>query len=62
VETHLYLAATLAHTAPGDAAWEAEQIRALEPGFNSAAWLKTYPMSDAGQRRALAADLERLKL
>jgi TolB-like protein/Tfp pilus assembly protein PilF len=62
VESHLYLAATLARSAPGDAAWEADQIRALEPGFSAIAWLKTYPMTDAGQRRALGADLERLKL
>jgi DNA-binding winged helix-turn-helix (wHTH) protein/TolB-like protein/cytochrome c-type biogenesis protein CcmH/NrfG len=46
LETRLYLAAAL--MAQGDRAaaeWEAEQIRAHEPGFSMRGWLETYPLT-----------------
>ncbi len=46
LETRLFLAAALA--ARGDhaeAEWEAEQIRAQEPGFSTRGWLQTYPLT-----------------
>jgi DNA-binding winged helix-turn-helix (wHTH) protein/TolB-like protein len=55
VESHLYLAATLANAgAREEATWEAVQIRALEPAFKASEWLRTYPMADVGQRERLA--------
>jgi hypothetical protein len=36
-----------------DAAWEAEEIRILEPTFSIREWLKNYPMSDAKQIKQL---------
>src|SRR6185295_7390282 len=48
LETHVYMAAL--HVMTGDkaaAAWEAEEIRALQPGFSSRGWLETYPLTDA---------------
>jgi len=61
LEAHVYLAA-LSVTA-GDqstAAWEAEEIRALQPGFSSRGWLETYPMTDAAQKTKLAQVLGEL--
>ena len=61
VETHLYLAAALVATGHRRAAaWEADEIRRLEPGFSMRRWLETYPMTSAPQTerlRALVADL-----
>ncbi len=54
LETHVYMAAL--HVLAGDkaaAAWEAEEIRTLRPGFSSRGWLDTYPMTDVGQRTKL---------
>jgi DNA-binding winged helix-turn-helix (wHTH) protein/TolB-like protein/cytochrome c-type biogenesis protein CcmH/NrfG len=63
VESHLYLAATLVRAGHRDeAAWEAEQIRTLEPAFKVREWLRSYPMTDDGQRERLAQALESLKL
>ena len=54
LETHVYLAATLALTGDKDAAkWEAQEIRALEPNFSIDKWLKNYPMTDEGQKQRL---------
>ena len=54
LETHIYLAATLALTGDKEAAkWEAEEIRALEPSFSIDKWLQNYPMTDAGQKQRL---------
>lgn len=54
LETHVYLAATLALTGDKDAAkWEAEEIRALEANFSIDKWLKNYPMTDEGQKQRL---------
>jgi TolB-like protein/DNA-binding winged helix-turn-helix (wHTH) protein/cytochrome c-type biogenesis protein CcmH/NrfG len=61
LETHVYLAAL--HVMAGDkaaAAWEAEEIRTLQPGFSSRGWLETYPMTDAAQKTKLAQALGKL--
>jgi DNA-binding winged helix-turn-helix (wHTH) protein/TolB-like protein/Tfp pilus assembly protein PilF len=63
VESRLYLAATLVRAGHRDeAAWEAEQIRTLEPAFKVRKWLGSYPMTDPGQREGLAQPLESLDL
>jgi DNA-binding winged helix-turn-helix (wHTH) protein/TolB-like protein/Tfp pilus assembly protein PilF len=54
LETRLYLAAALAaHGERADAAWEAEQIRAIEPGFTARGWLETYPLTSVPHRERL---------
>ena len=58
LETHIYLAAL--HAIAGDnaaAAWEADEIRTLQPDFSTRAWLETYPMTDAAQKAKLLAAL-----
>jgi tetratricopeptide (TPR) repeat protein len=63
LEAHVYMAAM--YVAAGDkaaAAWEAEEIRALQPGFSSRGWLETYPMTDAVQRTKLVRALGELGL
>jgi DNA-binding winged helix-turn-helix (wHTH) protein/TolB-like protein/Tfp pilus assembly protein PilF len=62
VESHVYLAATLVRAGQRDeAAWEAEHIRTLEPAFKVREWLRSYPMTDAGQRERLTQALESLE-
>jgi len=54
LETHIYAAAL--HAAAGNktsAAWEAEEIRALQPGFSGRRWVESYPMTDSAQKRKL---------
>jgi DNA-binding winged helix-turn-helix (wHTH) protein/TolB-like protein/Tfp pilus assembly protein PilF len=54
LETHVYAAAL--HAAAGSktsAAWEAEEIRALQPGFSGRRWVESYPMTDSAQKRKL---------
>ena len=61
VETHIYLAALL--LAAGDekeAAWKAEEIRVLQPGFKIRDWLRTYPMRDPGQIARLEQAMAKL--
>jgi DNA-binding winged helix-turn-helix (wHTH) protein/TolB-like protein/Tfp pilus assembly protein PilF len=61
LETHVYLAAL--HVTAGDkaaAAWEAEEIRALQPRFSSRSWLETYPMTDETQKARLMQALGEL--
>ena len=63
LETHVYLAAL--YVMAGDkaaAAWKAEEIRALQPGFSSRGWLKTYPMTDVTQQAKLVQALSELAL
>ena len=61
VESHLYLAATLAQAGKREAAgWEMEEIRALQPGFDVRTWLKNYPLADAGLRERLLKTLDTL--
>jgi hypothetical protein len=62
LEARVYLAATLSRAADPDAAWEAEEIRSLQPGFEIRRWLDTYPMTDAGQTAQLVAALDALGL
>lgn len=61
LETHVYMAA-LNVTAgnKADAAWEAEEIRMLQPGFSSRGWLGTDPMTDDAQKSKLAHALSAL--
>jgi tetratricopeptide (TPR) repeat protein len=61
LETHIYMAAV--NLMAGDkaaAAWEADEIRALQPGFSSDAWLKTYPLIDVVQQTKLVKALREL--
>lgn len=63
LEARVYLAAAL--LAGGDvprAEWEADQIRAHEPGFSTRSWLETYPMTSPRHREQLAALLAQLQL
>jgi DNA-binding winged helix-turn-helix (wHTH) protein/TolB-like protein len=63
LEARVYLAATLALAGDRDAAsWEAEEVRALAPGFSTSKWLETYPMTDTGQKRQLIRLLAELGL
>ena len=62
LEAHIYMAAV--HVMSGDkaaAAWEAEEIRALQPGFSSHDWLQTDPMTDDAQKAKLVQALGELK-
>lgn len=61
LETRVYMAAL--QVMAGDktaAAWEAEEIRALQPGFSIRGWLETEPMTDAAQKAALVRALGEL--
>ncbi len=61
LETHVYMAAL--DVLAGDkaaAAWEAEEIRTLQPGFSIRGWLETYPMTDVAQRTKLIQALGEL--
>ena len=61
LEAHIYMAAL--HVTAGDkaaAAWEAEEIRALQPRFSGRAWLETYPMTDTAQKAKLVKALGEL--
>jgi DNA-binding winged helix-turn-helix (wHTH) protein/TolB-like protein len=63
LEANVYMAAL--HVTAGDkaaAAWKAEEIRALQPGFSIRAWLETYPMTDAAQKAKLVQALGELGL
>jgi DNA-binding winged helix-turn-helix (wHTH) protein/TolB-like protein/Flp pilus assembly protein TadD len=58
LEAHVYLMATAESSGDHDtAAWEAEEIRALEPEFAPRRWLATYPMTDVQQQEQLLAAL-----
>lgn len=63
LETHVYMA--VLHVMTGEkeaAAWEAEEIRLLQPTFNSRQWLTSYPMTDAVQKMQLIQALNSLAL
>lgn len=54
LETRLFLTAALvARGDRADAEWEAEQIRAHEPGFSTRGWLDTYPLTSAAHQQKL---------
>jgi DNA-binding winged helix-turn-helix (wHTH) protein/TolB-like protein len=63
LEAHVYLAAVKAsqHDADG-AAWEVDEIRTLQPDFQLATWLQTYPLSDQALQLHLADTLHRFGL
>jgi tetratricopeptide (TPR) repeat protein len=59
----MYVAGTL--VAAGDhvkAKGEADEIRALQPGFSTRHWLETYPMTSTRQAERLSALLARVEL
>lgn len=63
LETRLYLAAALmANGERGSAEWEAEQIRAQEPGFSMRGWLETYPLTSARLQERMLELLARVGL
>jgi hypothetical protein len=54
LETRIFLsAAPVATNDMRDAAWEADEVRALQPGFSLRDWLQTYPMTDGRQQARL---------
>jgi DNA-binding winged helix-turn-helix (wHTH) protein/TolB-like protein/cytochrome c-type biogenesis protein CcmH/NrfG len=58
VEARVYLALVLAQLGDSQgAAWQAEEIRAVEPTFRAGRWLATYPMTDERQKERLAQAL-----
>lgn len=61
LDAHVYMAAV--HVAAGNktaAAWEAEEIRALEPGFAVRRWLETNPTADNALRTKIEKALGEL--
>lgn len=61
IDARVYMAAV--HIAAGDktaAAWEAEEIRALQPGFTVRRWLETNPTDDVTLRTKLVLALGEL--
>ena len=63
LEVRVFLAAALERGGQHEeAAWEAEEVRAIQPDFSTRTWLETYPMTDRKQARELIAALARLGL
>jgi DNA-binding winged helix-turn-helix (wHTH) protein/TolB-like protein/Tfp pilus assembly protein PilF len=63
LDARVYMAAL--HVRAGeksDAAWQAQEIRALQPGFSGHGWLRTSPMADIGQKKKLLHALAALGL
>jgi len=61
LETHVYLAALYVTAGEKAAAnWQAEEIRALQPGYSVRTWLDTYPMTDPTQKAKLLKALGEL--
>ena len=61
LDAHVYMA--VLHVTAGDktaAAWEAEEIRTLQPGFSGRGWLETNPMADIVQSKKLLQALDTL--
>lgn len=47
IEARIYLAAVMGHLGdPDGAAWQAAEIRIMEPDYRANRWLATYPMTD----------------
>jgi DNA-binding winged helix-turn-helix (wHTH) protein/TolB-like protein len=62
-ETHVYAAALkILQGDKSSAAWEADQIRALDPEFSAQRWLENYPMTDDAQKAKLLRALAQLGL
>jgi len=58
VEARVYLAVVLGQLGDRDgAAWQADEIRVVEPNFSANRWLATYPMTDKRQKERLAQAL-----
>ena len=54
LETRLFLIAALAAKGErGEAEWEADQVRTLEPGFSARSWLDTYPLTSGRYQKRL---------
>lgn len=63
VESRVYMEALhVAADNKADAAWEAEEIRALQPDFSSRTWLATNPLTDAKVKTKLVEALGKLGL
>jgi adenylate cyclase len=63
LESNIYMAALyLAAGDKGAAAWKADEIRVLQPGFSSRRWLETHPLTDPAQKRKLVQALTELGL
>jgi len=63
LETHVYMAALKVLLRDlSSAAWEADQIRALEPQFAAKRWLENYPMTNTEQRTKIMQALTQLSL
>ena len=63
LETHVYIAAlSVLDGDKSSGAWEADQIRALEPAFSAKRWLDSYPMTDSGQKAKLLRAMDPLDL
>jgi len=63
LDARVYMA--VVHLAAGDkaaAAWEAEEIRALQPGFSVLRWLETNPTADVAMKTKLVQTLGELGL
>lgn len=59
LEARIYLTAVYSLAGEPEAArWQVHEVRALEPAFNTKAWLATYPMTDADQTQRLASSLK----
>lgn len=59
LEVRLYLAAALSRDDPRGAAWEMEEVKALDPAFDLEGWLANYPMASAPHREKLRAAVVR---
>lgn len=58
LEARVYLVAVLDQLGDRDgAAWQADEIRVIEPEFSMTRWLATYPMTDKRQKERLAQAL-----
>lgn len=63
LEANIYMAVLLlAAGEKGAAAWKADEIRVLQPGFSSRRWLETHPLTDPSQKRKLVQALGELGL
>jgi DNA-binding winged helix-turn-helix (wHTH) protein/TolB-like protein/Tfp pilus assembly protein PilF len=61
LEARVYMAASLVSArSQTEAGWQAEEIRALQPGFSSRVWLSTHPLRDARTQARLVQTLGEL--
>jgi len=63
LESNIYMAVLqLAAGDKGAAAWKADEIRVLQPGFSSRRWLETHPLTDPAQKTRLVQAFSELGL